>query len=581
MKTLVPKEVAGSPLNTEQSSYLEGWLHGLRDRGVTFADVVPQPSGPQPTDTSSLIKEERIKRELAPFEAYENLLQDARANRAPEPDNVFRYKWQGLFYLAPTHDGYMARLRIPGGFLQAFQMRELARIAQELTTGYVQVTTRANIQMRIIEPRQTPEFLRRIQAIGLHTRGAGADNVRNITASPTAGFDPLAWFDVRPLVHDLSMLILNTPAFYDLPRKFNIALDGGGAVGVVEDTNDIGIRVARLNEALEGLEPGVYFRFALGGATGHKAFASDLGILVRPDEVITLTAAILRVYLAHGNRGNRKRARLKHLLEEFPLEEFLQAVEEDLGRSLPRVPVEATQWPEAPQERGDLGVHRQAGDDLNYVGVAVPVGQLTPRQMERLADLADHYGSGEMRLTVWQNLLIPGVPTAYVETVKKALTKAGLDWKASPARSGLVACTGNAYCKYASANTKKHALELADHIDKHVPLEDPVNVHVTGCPHSCAQHYIGDIGLLATTVKVAGEPMEGYHIFVGGGYADNRAIGRQVYTGLSFENVKFTVTRMLQGFLKHRNPGETFQAFTTRHDLNQLQLIFNEDALRV
>jgi ferredoxin-nitrite reductase len=214
---------------------------------------------------------------------------------------------------------------------------------------------------------------------------------------------------------------------------------------------------------------------------------------------------------------------------------------------------------------------------LNWIGVAVPVGQITPKQLLRLADLADLYGSGEVRLTVWQNLILPHVPDHFVETVKKALVKLGLHWQQSNLRSGFIACTGNSYCKFASTNTKGHALELMHHLDRKFQLDQPINIHLTGCPNSCAQHYMGDIGLLGAKVKVAGETVEGYHVFIGGGFGRRQAIGRQIFQGISCNDLKPTLERMLQGYLRHRQSGETFLSFTTRHDLNTLQAIFTND----
>jgi ferredoxin-nitrite reductase len=197
--------------------------------------------------------------------------------------------------------------------------------------------------------------------------------------------------------------------------------------------------------------------------------------------------------------------------------------------------------------------------------------------MVRLSEIAELYGSGEVRLTVWQNLIVPNIPDAYVETVKKAVVKAGFDWRQSNIRSGLVACTGNSYCKFAASNTKAHALELADYLEKKVELDRPINIHLTGCPNSCAQHYMGDIGLLGTKIKVSGETLEGYHVFVGGGFGENQAVGRQVFSGISVEQLKPTLEKMLVSYLKHRASGETFQQFTKRHDLNALQTIFSEE----
>jgi ferredoxin-nitrite reductase len=370
----------------------------------------------------------------------------------------------------------------------------------------------------------------------------------------------------------MGQIIINDRSFYDLPRKFNIAYDGGGLIGTVEDTNDIGCKAVKVGEE-------IMFRIALGGATGHKAFARDLGVLVKPAELNKVVAAVVRVYIANGNRGDRKRARLKHLLEKWTFEQYLEETEKVLGYQLQRAPLDpaAIQYPSQDIPHSHVGVYPQKQGGLNYVGVAMEVGHLTPKQMIRIAEIADLYGSGEIRLTVWQNFIIPNVPDAYVETVKKALVRAGMHWQQSNLRSGLIACTGNSYCKFAQANTKGHAVALAEYLDKKITLDQPVNIHVTGCPNSCAQHYMGDIGLLGTKVKVSGESLDGYHVFVGGGFGKNQAVGRQVFTGVAFEDLKLTMEKLLKGYLRHRTEGESFQAFTARHDLNTLQAIFSNE----
>jgi ferredoxin-nitrite reductase len=316
----------------------------------------------------------------------------------------------------------------------------------------------------------------------------------------------------------------------------------------------------------------------LGGATGHKAFAKDLGIYAKPEEVVKATSAMLRVFIANGNRGDRKKARLKHLLETWTLEQYLAETEKLLGYTLLRAPkLEAAPVKAAGPAHPHIGVYPQRQAGLNWVGVVIPVGQITPKQMLRIAELADAYGSGEVRMTVWQNLIIPNVPDAYVETLKKALVGMGFGWQQSNLKSGFIACTGNSYCKFAGANTKGHALELMEYLDKRVKLDVPVNVHLTGCPNSCAQHYMGDIGLLGAKVKVSGETVEGYHVCIGGGFGKQQTVGRQIFQGISFDDLKPLMEKMLKGYLRRRQEGETFLQFTTRHDLNTLQAIFTNE----
>src|SRR6266568_1149928 len=543
----------------EQKEYLSGLFAGITARGQRFSDVEPSPSAPKSED---LIFEERVKRELHPFDAYPQLLENAAHNKAPDKEDLFRFKWNGLFYLTPVKDAFMARLRIPGGVVQTYQLRELARISQELTTGYIQITTRANLQLRLIQPKDAPEVLRRIQTVGLHTRGAGADNIRNLTANPTAGIDPVELIDTLPFVHQLAQIFINDRSFYDLPRKLNIAYDGGGLIGSVEDTNDIGVKAIKLGEE-------ILFRIALGGATGHKSFARDLGVVVPPNEINKVIVAVLRVYIERGCRSDRKKARLKHLLEKISLDEYLALVEKKLGKELRRAPYDAAQmrWASHELPHSHVGDFPQKQRGFNYVGATCPVGQITPKQMLRLAELADSYASGEIRLTVWQNLIVPNVPDAFVQTLKRALEKAGFSTQQSNLASGVIACTGNSYCKYAQSNTKGHALELIKYLEKRMTLDQPVNIHLTGCPNSCAQHYIGDIGCLGVKAKVGGETVDGYHVFVGGGFGRDQAVGRQVFAGVTCKELPQTLERMLRAYLKHRKGRESFQQFTARNEL--------------
>ena len=567
MSTSLPEPLARAGFTSEQKEYLTGLFAGVAARGRRFTDVEPAPDARH----EDLILEERIKRELHPLDSYEQIVENARANKPPDKEDTFRFKWNGLFFLTPVKDAFMARLRIPGGVLKTYQLRELARIAQDLTTGYVQITTRANLQIRLIEPRNAPEFLRRVESVGLHTRGAGADNIRNLTMNPTAGIDPVELIDVQPYLQALAHTIINDRVFYDLPRKFNIAYDGGGFIGAVEDTNDIGAKAVRIDNE-------ILFRIAVGGATGHKSFARDLGVLVAPSDLNKVVAAMVRVFIERGCRTDRKKARLKHLLEKMSLDDYLAEVEKRLGFRLRRSPLNPSQMRWASQElpHSHVGEFPQKQRGLNYVGVTCPVGQITPKQMLRLAELADSYASGEIRLTVWQSLIIPNVPDGYVQTLKRALEKGGFSTRQSNLASGVVACTGNSYCKYAQSNTKGHALELIKHLEKRLQLDHPINIHLTGCPNSCAQHYIGDIGCLGTKTKVGGESVDAYHVFVGGGFGQHQAVGRQLFTGVAANELSQTIERILRGYLRCRDGRETFQQFTTRHDLRTLQEIFSQ-----
>jgi ferredoxin-nitrite reductase len=569
----------GSGFSDEQKQYLEAFLRGIAARhGGSSA-----PGSDAPPDIhraaqdrflaagKALVPEEEAKRKSHPLDMWDELEAEAAEGRFPKGIDVFRHKFFGLFYAAPAQNGFMCRLRIPNGMMSAHQVRKVATIAERFAGGYADVTTRANLQMREIQPHNIIEVLTGIQDAGLTSRGAGADNIRNITGSPTAGIDPQELIDTRPLARALHHHILNHRELYGLPRKFNIAFDGGGRIGVLEDTNDIGFAAVAVPDGT-GVPAGTYFRLQLGGVTGHGDFARDAGVLLKPEECVPVAVAIVRVFIAHGDRTDRKRARLKYVLEAWGLDKFMAEVEREMGRALPRHPRELCA-PRGPVlKHGHIGRHAQRQPGLSYLGVVLPVGRLTAAQMRGLADVAETYGSGTLRLTVWQNLLISDIPDAVASAAEAAVQSIGLGVSASAVRGALVACTGNTGCKFSATNTKGHAIEIADYLDRRITLDQPINIHLTGCPNSCAQHYVGDIGLLG--IKVGDDMIEGYSVVIGGGAGSERALARQIYEAVPMAELPERIERMLRGYLAHRRGGESFHAFAGRHSIEALRALF-------
>ncbi|HWB51888.1 MAG TPA: NirA family protein [Stellaceae bacterium] len=569
----------------EQKQYLEGFITAIANkRGTdlpgTAAVGGPASGGnPRPGDPMAihdeaqdrvvasgrkLTPEEIAKRDKHPFDIWDEMAANAAAGRFPKGLDVFRHKFHGLFYVAPTQDSFMLRLRLPGGIVTAPQARGLADIAEGLGGGCLDITTRANLQIREIGARYPIEVLEAIDELGLSSRGSGADNIRNLTGSPAAGIDPQEVYDTRPLTRALYHHILNHRELYGLPRKFNIAFDGGGRLAVLDDTNDIGFTAVRVGPG-KAVPQGLYFRMALGGITGHGAFARDAGVLLAPDEVVAAAAAIVKAFIAHGDRTDRRKARMKYLIDQWGIPKLVEAA----ARYLPfawRYAGPEVNEPRGPVDRaGHIGVHDQAQPGLCYVGVVVPAGRLTAAQMRGLADIAARYSSSTLRLTVWQNLLISDVRRADVTAVVAAVETLGLATTASAVRAGLVACTGNAGCKFALADTKRHALALADHLDARLALDTPLNIHITGCPNSCAQHAVGDIGLLATKVDAADAEIEGYHLHVGGGSGAEQRLGREIMPSVPADEVPARVEALLRRYLAHRRVDESFFAFAGRH----------------
>ena len=532
----------------DQKRYLEGFVAGLAAQGGRAAPAAPaNPTGPDAAHLEAqdrlvatggrLTDQEKWKREAHPFDAYSRLVAQARENAPPKPADNFRWRYYGLFYVAPAQEAYMCRLRIPNGVLTHWQLTGLADLSETCGGGELHVTTRANIQIREIAPKDAVNVIEAVQDLGLWSKGAGADNIRNITGTPTAGVDPQELIDTRPYARGMHHHILNDRSLSGLPRKFNIAFDGAGRIGALEDTNDIGFQAVEVEDG-HGLSPGVYFRLTLGGITGHKDFARDTGVIAPPAEAIEVADRIIRVFIEHGDRSNRARARLKYLLDAWGFERFLATVEEKLGRRLLRATAEFIR-PRPRQDRGaHIGVHKQKQPGLNWIGVSLPVGRLRPAQARGLADAALRFGDGGLRLTVWQNILLTGVADESVAQAERAIEALDLSARASPIRAGLVACTGNSGCRFASADTKRHAMDIAEYCERMAPVDAPVNIHLTGCHHSCAQHYIGDIGLIGARVPINedGDTVEGYHILVGGGFAEDAAIARELYREVPAED---------------------------------------------
>jgi sulfite reductase beta subunit-like hemoprotein len=673
-ETLALPRPASGEFTAEQKEYLSGFMAGVAQRGLfpyvgtTAEGLITGNSAEGGMNLAAPAQEETIfgtplgdvtKQELwkhaeNPLDSWDRLVEHAEANKFPNEEDTFRFRYFGMFYVSPAQNSFMLRCRIPAGELTAIQLKGLADLADDFGNGKAAITTRSNIQVREIAPKNLVNVVTRLQGLGLTAKGSGVDNIRNITASPTAGFDPQELIDTRPFAHALHHYILNHRDLYGLPRKFNVAFEGGGAVDTVADTNDIGFMAVRVaadvrrltsnaptpfpltpalslgerekhipssgqegrgdgaasvkvsgwrpllfplpqgegrgegegSVATQGislrdgaavpLTPGVYFRVELCGITGHKQLATDSGIVIKPNEAVAVAAAMIRVFNENGDRTDRKKARLKYLIDKWGIDKFLAKTQKKLAFPLVKLPQEKCVKRPPSVKHGHVGVYRQKQPGRNYVGVVIPVGVMTTKQMRRLATLAENYGSGTIRLTPWQNLLLPDIADGFVETVKRQLVSIGFHHEATNILGGLVACTGNTGCKWAATDTKGQAVALGAHLNKRLQLDHPINIHLTGCPNSCAQHYVGDIGLQGVKVNASGTSVEGYNVVFGGGVGAEAGIGKQVFTGISFDELPTLLERVLKTYLAKRQANETFAAFTRRHEVRQLQEMFSE-----
>jgi len=446
-----------------------------------------------------------------------------------------RLKWVGVFYRPVTPGKFMLRMRTPNGILNSTQMRVLAEIVQRYgEDGSADITTRQNLQLRGIRIEDIPDIFDRFEQVGLTSVQSGMDNVRNITGSPMAGIGADELIDTRELVQKVQDMITKHSQgnfeFTNLPRKFNIAIEGGRDNSVHAEINDIAFVPAYKDGELG-------FNVVVGGffSAARCEAAIPLHAWVPPnDDVVDLSRAILEVYRDHGSRANRQKTRMMWLIDEWGIDKFRQMVEDQFGSPLKTAAEkDEIDW----EKRDHIGVYQQKQPGLNYVGLHVPVGRLQAQDMFDLAQLADVYGSSEIRLTVEQNVIIPNIPDSRWQSflAEPLLTRFSIT-PAALSRS-LVSCTGAQFCKFALIETKQRAIALVEALEAELEMSKPVRIHWTGCPNSCGQPQVADIGLMGTKVRKNGKSVEGVNIYMGGKVGKDAHLGKCVQKGIACEDL--------------------------------------------
>ncbi|MBW4540583.1 MAG: ferredoxin--nitrite reductase [Myxacorys chilensis ATA2-1-KO14] len=451
-------------------------------------------------------------------------------------DRDHRLKWLGVFFRPVTPGKFMLRMRMPNGILTSGQMRVLAETLQRYgEDGYGDITTRQNIQLRGIRIEDLSDIFRKFEQMGLTSVQSGMDNVRNITGSPVAGIDADELIDTRGLVRKVQDMITNNgrgnPSFTNLPRKFNIAIAGCRDNSVHAEINDIAFIPAYKNRTLG-------FNVVVGGFFSAKRCeaAVPLDAWVDARDVVALSEAILIVYRNHGLRANRQKSRLMWLIDEWGMEKFRREVEQQFGAVLQTAaPKDEFLW----DKRDHIGIHAQKQPGLNYVGLHVPVGRLFAQDMFDLARIAEVYGSGEIRLTVEQNVIIPNVPDSRVAALsREPLVRSRFPVQPENLARALVSCTGAQFCNFALIETKNRAVELINEIERELYCARPVRIHWTGCPNSCGQPQVADIGLMGTKVRKDGKTVEGVDLYRGGKVGKDAHLGTCVQKGIACEDLK-------------------------------------------
>lgn len=462
-----------------------------------------------------------------------------------DDDLQHRLKWLGIFFRKSTPGRFMVRMRIPNGLLNSDQMRVLASVVEKCGEhGVADITTRQNIQMRGILIEDVPEMFAKFRSVGLTSVQSAIDNVRNITGSPVAGLDADELYDTRELAIQVQNLLTNNgegnPAFTNLPRKFNIAIAGCRDNSTHAEINDLAFIPAFKETSKETFG----FNVIVGGFFSAKRVdaAIPLNVWVPPEDVVALCEALLIVYRDHGLRENRAKSRLMFLIDEWGIERFRDEVEKQLGKPLATAETkDEIAW----EKRDHIGVHPQKQSGLNYVGLQIPVGRMYAPDMFEFARLADVYGNGDIRLTVEQNLLITNVSDEQVPALLQEPLLQKFPVNPDNLMRGLVSCTGNQFCPVAIVETKNRSLALTRQLSDNYYLPKVVRIHWSGCPNSCAQPQVADIGFTGCKARKNGKVVDGVDIYMGGTVGKDAHLGKCVMEKVPCEDLHEVIGKLL------------------------------------
>jgi sulfite reductase (ferredoxin) len=528
---------------------------------------------------------ERLKRAMNPWDGLSEIRRFAREGFSSIPPEWIGtyFRWWGVY---TQGDGagvtggqggegralqrFMVRIRIPNGIVTSPQMRAIADLTRRYANGIADLTVRQNIQLHWITIEALPEVLEGLWQVGLNTTGACGDVVRNITGCPVAGVDADEIVDASPLVLEASNLLAGNTEFYNLPRKFKISIAGCRSWCSYPEINDIGLTAVTRRI---GGKPEVGFSLRVaGGLSAEPYLAARLNAFIRWDQAVPVIKGIAELFRdSEVLREHRERARLKFLFlrHGWTAERFLHELHDRIGFKLDPAVEE-----DRPDDvyRDHVGIHSQKQHGLSYVGAVALRGRITADQMQSAAELAERFAGGELRATNMQNLLVVNVPTINTESLAKELDAIGLRVGGSSFARGTIACSGTEFCKLAITETKAFSCWLVEELEDRLPgFDQHLKLHVTGCPNSCGQHWIADIGIEGKKIKVGDRLVDAYYFCVGGALGLNQATARPVGYRCAATEVPNAIERLLSQYLSEREPGENLRRFFARHTDTQLR----------
>ena len=528
---------------------------------------------------------ERLKRAKNPWEGLEEIRRFAREGfRSIPPEWIGTYfRWWGVYTQGDgagviggqngegrAIERFMVRIRIPNGIMTSPQLRAIADLTRRYANGIADLTVRQNIQLHWVTIEALPEVLEGLWQVGLNTTGACGDVTRNVTGCPVAGVDADEICDASPLVLEATRLLAGNSDFYNLPRKFKISIAGCRQWCSYPEINDIGLTAIT---RVVGGKPEVGFSLRVaGGLSADPYLGARLNAFVRWDQVLPVIKGVAELFRdSEVLREHRERARLKFLFlrHGWTAERFLSELHDRIGFQLDHA---VEEHPPDDVYRDHVGVQRQRLPGYSYVGAVALGGRISADQMHSAADLAERFAGGELRATNMQNLLVVNVPTINTESLAKELDAIGLQTSGSPFARGAVACSGTEFCKLAITETKTFSRWLVGELEERLPgFDQHLKLHVTGCPNSCGQHWIADIGIEGKKLKINDRMVDAYYFCVGGALGLHQATARPVGYRCPATEVPDALERLMNHYLSDREPGENLRRFFARHSDGELR----------
>ena len=485
-------------------------------------------------------------------------------------DDMLRFKWAGVYEQKPKDGYFMMRIRINGGVLNTEQTRELAALAKDYGRDLIDVTTRQAIQYHWLKVEDMPDIFQRLEKVGLYSYEACGDCPRTIVGNPLAGIDKDELMDTRELVEEVNDFFLMNRDFSNLPRKYKISISSSKYNTAHAEINCLAFTPAK--KVIDGQEVIGFHVWVGGGLSAKPYLAQKMDMFVRPEDVLNVSTAVTIVYRDNGYRAKRHHARLKFLVADWGVAKFQEEVTKIIGE----MPTSGEDLTEGWNAAYFDGVHPQLQDGLSYVGLNVPVGRLNADELIELADLADQYGNGTIRTTMSQNIILSDIPNEKVEELLKAPVLQRLTPFPNHFMSRTVSCTGNEFCNLAVVETKARAVSVAEYLDANVELDEEIRIHFVGCPNSCGQKHIADIGLQGALVKTPDGMVDAFDIAVGGILGPSAQFNTVLKGRVKGDDVGPVLAQLILYYKENRSEEETFFQFVQRVGIDSMQTKLSE-----